>query len=99
MRVAETKRTTKETDIYIKLAIDGSGKFSGGTGVPFLDHMLTLFAKHGLFDLEIQASGDVHIDDHHTVEDIGIVLGETPRKALGGQKKYSSLWLFYSAYG
>ncbi len=86
MRVAETKRTTKETDIYLKLAIDGSGKFSGGTGVPFLDHMLTLFAKHGLFDLEIKASGDLHIDDHHTVEDIGIVLGETLRKALGDKK-------------
>ena len=86
MRIAETVRTTKETDITLKLNIDGVGVFSGATGVPFLDHMLTLFAKHGLFDLEIKATGDVHIDDHHTVEDIGIVLGETFRKALGDKK-------------
>ncbi|MCX7927495.1 MAG: imidazoleglycerol-phosphate dehydratase HisB [Candidatus Omnitrophica bacterium] len=80
------RRKTKETDITIKLSIDGSGKTRIKTGIAFLDHMLELFAFHGFFDLEIQAKGDLAVDIHHTNEDIGIVLGEAFKKALGSKK-------------
>src|SRR6266487_1329082 len=82
-RAAEIHRKTKETDIRVSLALDGRGTARISTGVAFLDHMLELFAKHGLFDLEITCKGDLHIDDHHTVEDIAICLGEAFHSALG----------------
>jgi len=82
-RVATVSRKTAETDISIALAIDGTGKSKIGTGVAFFDHMLTLFAKHGLFDLTVKAKGDVDVDYHHTVEDVGLVLGQAFKKALG----------------
>lgn len=85
-RIATIKRKTKETDITVKLNIDGSGKVKIDTGIGILDHMLELFAFHGLFDLEISAKGDLKVDMHHTNEDIGIVLGEAFKKALGDKK-------------
>lgn len=85
-RVAIVKRKTKETDITVKLNIDGSGKYKVDTGIGFLDHMLELFAKHGLFDLEVKAKGDLKVDIHHTNEDVGIALGEAFKKALGDKK-------------
>jgi imidazoleglycerol phosphate dehydratase HisB len=83
MRKAEVSRQTKETRIIILLDLDGSGTVQAGTGLPFLDHMLQAMARHGRFDLECTASGDLEVDSHHTVEDIGLVLGETIKKALG----------------
>jgi imidazoleglycerol-phosphate dehydratase len=82
-RSAEIARKTAETDIAIKLAVDGGGKSTIATGVPFFDHMLTLFAKHALFDLDVKVKGDIEVDFHHTVEDTGIVLGQVIAKALG----------------
>jgi imidazoleglycerol-phosphate dehydratase len=90
-RVATLSRRTTETEITVKLAVDGKGSSKIDTGIPFFDHMLTLFAKHGLFDLEVKARGDVAVDYHHTVEDVGIVLGEAFKAALGdkvGLKRY-----------
>jgi imidazoleglycerol phosphate dehydratase HisB len=83
MRKAEVSRQTKETRITIVLDLDGAGTVQAGTGLPFLDHMLQAMARHGRFDLECTASGDLEVDSHHTVEDIGLVLGETIKKALG----------------
>ena len=85
-RQAQIHRKTGETDISIKLAIDGNGTSRIATGIPFFDHMLTLFAKHALFDLEVLAKGDIQVDFHHTVEDTGIVLGQALAKALGDKK-------------
>ncbi|MGJ3222058.1 imidazoleglycerol-phosphate dehydratase HisB [Geobacillus thermoleovorans] len=85
-REATIARTTNETSIELRLAIDGEGKAELETGVPFLTHMLDLFAKHGQFDLRIDAKGDTHIDDHHTTEDIGICLGQAVKEALGDKK-------------
>jgi len=85
-RTAVIKRKTKETDIAVKLTVDGSGKAKIATGIGFLDHMLELFAFHGLFDLDIVAKGDLKVDIHHTNEDIGIVLGQAFKKALGDKK-------------
>ncbi|MCK7607441.1 imidazoleglycerol-phosphate dehydratase HisB [Geobacillus stearothermophilus] len=85
-REATVTRTTNETSIELRLAIDGEGKAELETGVPFLTHMLDLFAKHGQFDLRIDAKGDTHIDDHHTTEDIGICLGQAIKEALGDKK-------------
>jgi imidazoleglycerol-phosphate dehydratase len=82
-RVASVSRKTAETDISITLGVDGTGVSRIGTGVAFFDHMLTLFAKHGLFDLTVKAKGDVDVDYHHTVEDVGLVLGQAFKKALG----------------
>ena len=82
-RAATVSRKTAETDITIALAIDGTGVSKISTGVGFFDHMLTLFAKHGLFDLSVKAKGDVDVDYHHTVEDVGLVLGQAFKKALG----------------
>lgn len=93
-RNAEIKRKTNETDIYISLNIDGTGKREIDVPVGFLAHMLDLFAKHGLFDLNVKAKGDTHIDEHHTVEDIGIVLGEAFAKALGNKKGISRYGFF-----
>ena len=86
MRSAEINRKTAETDITLKLNLDGAGKSSVDTGVGFMDHMLTLFARHGRFDIELKCTGDTQVDDHHTVEDIGIALGEAFTKALGDKK-------------
>jgi len=86
MRKATISRTTNETDIQLELTIDGEGNAQLDTGVPFLTHMLDLFAKHGQFDLRVKAKGDTHIDDHHTTEDIGICLGQALREALGDKK-------------
>ncbi|MBC8017637.1 MAG: imidazoleglycerol-phosphate dehydratase HisB [Verrucomicrobia bacterium] len=85
-RRANIERVTNETRIRLELNIDGCGKGAICTSVPFLDHMLNLFARHGLFDLTVEASGDIDIDFHHTVEDIGIVLGEAFKQALGEKK-------------
>ncbi len=85
-RVAEKRRTTKETDVFIKLNLDGRGQANIKTGIGFLDHMLELFARHGLFDLEVSCEGDLHIDDHHSIEDIGITLGQAFVDALGDKK-------------
>ncbi len=85
-RQAEIKRKTKETDISVKLTIDGSGLGKIATGIGFFDHMLDQLARHSLMDIEVAAKGDLHIDQHHTVEDVGIVLGQALRKALGDSR-------------
>ncbi|HBF08655.1 MAG TPA: imidazoleglycerol-phosphate dehydratase HisB [Gammaproteobacteria bacterium] len=85
-RIAEVERNTSETQIKIKVNLDGKGKLTGETGVPFLDHMLDQIARHGVIDLDIQCTGDTHIDDHHTVEDTGITLGQALAKAWGDKK-------------
>ena len=86
MRTADLIRTTAETDINLSLCLDGTGSADIQSGVGFLDHMLTLFARHGGFDLKISCKGDTYVDDHHTVEDIGIALGQAFGKALGDKK-------------
>ena len=96
MRTAELKRKTAETDIELKLNLDGTGKGTIQTGVGFMDHMLTLFARHGRIDLDVCCRGDTMVDDHHSVEDIGIVLGAALAKAMGdkrGIKRYGSMIL------
>ncbi len=85
-RAASLDRKTTETDIYIRLQLDGQGRYSVSTGIRFLDHMLELFARHGGFDLDLRARGDLDVDQHHTVEDVGIALGEAVRLALGSKK-------------
>ncbi|HYZ85818.1 MAG TPA: imidazoleglycerol-phosphate dehydratase HisB [Bryobacteraceae bacterium] len=86
MRSATLQRDTKETQIHGELVIDGQGTYEVSTGVRFLDHMLELFAKHGAFDLRLQARGDLDVDQHHTVEDVGIVLGQLFSQALGDRR-------------
>ena len=86
MRKARIHRPTKETDIRVSLNIDGHGRYKISTGIHFFDHMLELFAHHGGFDLEVKAMGDLEVDQHHTVEDVGIVLGQAFDKALGSKK-------------
>ena len=85
-RTAKLARITTETDIALTLSLDGSGRADISTGIGFFDHMLTAFARHGLFDLAVQAKGDLHIDFHHSVEDVGIVLGQAVAKALGDKR-------------
>lgn len=85
-RTAQLTRNTKETRIQAELNIDGTGESSIETGIPFFDHMLTLFARHGLFDLKVKAEGDIAVDYHHTVEDTGIVLGQLVKEALGEKR-------------
>jgi imidazoleglycerol-phosphate dehydratase len=85
-RKTDLHRKTNETDIHLSLNLDGEGSYQISTGVPFLNHMLELFTRHGFFDLSVQATGDVHIDDHHTVEDVGLALGQAFREALGDKK-------------
>ena len=82
-RAAEAARKTKETDVRVRLVLDGEGRAAVSSGVAFLDHMLELFARHGLFDLEVECRGDLHIDDHHSVEDVAITLGQALHEALG----------------
>jgi imidazoleglycerol-phosphate dehydratase len=86
MREKTLSRTTSETDIKISLDLDGEGHFNNETGIEFFNHMLDSFAKHGYFNLEVNAKGDVGVDDHHTVEDVGILLGEVYNKAIGDKK-------------
>jgi len=87
VRKANIRRKTTETDIEVRLAIDGKGDYDINTGIGFLDHMLSLMAKHGLFDLSIKAKGDLEVDFHHTVEDVGLCLGKAFDEALGGKEK------------
>ncbi|MEO1855910.1 MAG: imidazoleglycerol-phosphate dehydratase HisB [Rubritalea sp.] len=89
MRTASQQRDTAETKINLSLNIDGSGKNQIDTGIPFFDHMLTLFSRHGLINLEVKVDGDVEVDFHHTVEDTGIVIGECIKEALGDKKGIS----------
>lgn len=86
MRRARIDRRTKETNIQVRLALDGRGAYRVSTGIRFLDHMLELFARHGAFDLQIEAQGDLDVDQHHTVEDLGIALGEAVSQALGTRR-------------
>ncbi len=86
MRTADIHRKTAETDIRVRIDLDGTGRQRLATGVPFLDHMLDQFARHGLVDIDIEAHGDLHIDAHHTVEDIGITLGQAVAAAIGDKK-------------
>lgn len=93
MRNSEVTRTTRETDITLSLALDGEGKGAIDSGIPFMNHMLELFAKHGFFDLAVRAKGDVEVDYHHTMEDLGLVLGQALADALGdkaGIRRYGS---------
>ena len=95
-RTAEIARKTKETDIQIKLDLDGTGKTEIDTGVPFFDHMLDAFGRHGLFDLSVHCKGDIEVDAHHSVEDCGIVLGQAIAQALGDKRgitRYASIAL------
>ncbi|MFB5088667.1 imidazoleglycerol-phosphate dehydratase HisB [Psychrobacillus sp. PGGUH221] len=95
-RIAKIERMTNETKVFVEIDLDGEGKAVIDTGVPFMDHMLDLFTKHGLFNTTIKAIGDTHIDDHHTTEDIGIVLGQAVKEALGdkrGIKRYGNAFV------
>ena len=95
-RIGKIDRKTAETQIQLEIGLDGSGRSLVATGVGFLDHMLELFARHGSFDLSVQASGDLHVDQHHTVEDVGICLGQAIRQALGdkaGIRRYGHFTL------
>jgi imidazoleglycerol-phosphate dehydratase len=95
-RIGKVDRTTKESSISVVLDLDGSGEVEVSTGVPFFDHMLTAFGVHGSLDLKVEATGDVHIDAHHTVEDTAIVLGQAIRQALGDKKgirRFGDAWI------
>lgn len=89
MRTAKIERKTKETDIKLTINLDGKGQYSIDTSIPFLGHMLSLMCKHGIFDMKLKAKGDIDIDFHHTVEDIGIVLGKAVKQALGNMEGIS----------
>lgn len=96
MRQGEIQRKTTETDVQVDLKLDGSGESTVDTGIGFFDHMLTLFARHGLFDLTVNCRGDLAVDGHHSVEDVGIALGEAVRRALGdkvGIARYASFYV------
>ncbi len=95
MRQTEVTRKTKETEIWLQLNLDGKGDSSISTGIGFFDHMLTLFAKHGLFDLQLRCQGDTNVDGHHTVEDVGIALGQAFCQAIGGKEGISRYGFFY----
>ncbi|WP_086847551.1 imidazoleglycerol-phosphate dehydratase HisB [Amycolatopsis kentuckyensis] len=95
-RIGKVERTTKESSISVQLDLDGTGEVEISTGVPFYDHMLTAFGVHGSLDLKVEATGDVHIDAHHTVEDTAIVLGQAVRQALGdksGIRRFGDAWI------
>ncbi|QDX79955.1 imidazoleglycerol-phosphate dehydratase [Denitratisoma sp. DHT3] len=96
MRQAELSRNTLETQVSVRLDLDGMGKSTLATGIGFLDHMIDQIARHGLIDLEVRASGDLHIDDHHTVEDVGITIGQALAKAVGdkaGVRRYGHAYV------
>ncbi len=96
MRTAEVRRDTKETQIRVRVTLDGTGSATLSTGIPFLEHMLEQVARHGMIDLEVEAKGDLHIDAHHTVEDVGITLGQAVAKALGdkaGIRRYGHAYV------
>ena len=96
MRTAEVRRDTKETQIRVRVTLDGTGSATLSTGIPFLEHMLEQVARHGMIDLEVEAKGDLHIDGHHTVEDVGITLGQAVAKALGdkaGIRRYGHAYV------
>ncbi len=95
MRKAKIKRKTKETDIAVSVELNGSGKSSINTGIGFLDHMLDLFAKHGMFDLTVICKGDLHVDDHHTTEDVGIAMAKAFTDALGDKKGIARYGMSY----
>lgn len=95
-RIAQISRNTAETQIFVSINIDGTGISKLDTGVPFLDHMLEQITRHGLFDLEIKCTGDTHIDDHHSVEDVGIALGQALKIALGDKKGIRRYGHFYA---
>lgn len=95
MRAGVIKRETKETRISLELDMDGTGKAQVATGIGFFDHMLESFAKHGLMDLKVECKGDLHVDMHHTVEDVGICMGEATKQALGD---FAGIWRFGHAY-
>jgi len=95
-RTSKSSRKTAETEIDLSISLDGSGESTIETGIPFFDHMLTLFSKHGLFDLTLKVDGDIEVDFHHTIEDTGIVLGECMKEALGtkeGIRRYGCCYL------
>ena len=95
-RIGKVERTTRESSIFVQLDLDGTGQVEISTGVPFYDHMLTAFGVHGSLDLKVEATGDVHIDAHHTVEDTAIVLGQAIRQALGdksGIRRFGDAWI------
>jgi imidazoleglycerol-phosphate dehydratase len=89
-RIAEVQRNTAETRVAVRVNLDGTGKASLNSGIGFLDHMLDQIARHGLIDLDIECAGDLHIDGHHTVEDIGITLGQAFAKAIGDKKAFAA---------
>ncbi|HEY0806207.1 MAG TPA: imidazoleglycerol-phosphate dehydratase HisB [Pseudonocardiaceae bacterium] len=95
-RIGRVERATKESTVVVEIDLDGAGKADISTGVPFFDHMLTAFGVHGAFDLAVTATGDVHVDAHHTVEDVAIVLGQAVRQALGdkaGIRRFGDAWI------
>jgi imidazoleglycerol-phosphate dehydratase len=94
-RLAEKRRKTRETDVAVKIDLDGRGQSKIATGIGFLDHMLDLFARHGLFDLEVSCKGDLHIDAHHSVEDIAITLGQAFAEALGNKRGIARFGVAY----
>ncbi len=95
MRVANLERNTKETQIKAQINLDGSGKVAVDTGIGFFDHMLEAFTKHGFFDLELNCKGDLHVDDHHTIEDCGIVIGQCIKEALGDKAGIERFGYYY----
>jgi imidazoleglycerol-phosphate dehydratase len=98
-RTADVSRETRETRIRVKVNLDGTGQSNLSTGIGFFDHMLDQIARHGLIDLDIQAEGDLHIDGHHTVEDVGITLGQAVAQAVGDKKRHHALWPCLCATG
>ena len=98
-RKAEITRQTRETNIRVALDLDGTGQTSIQTGIGFFDHMLDLLGRHGLFDLTVAATGDLHVDHHHTVEDVGIVIGQSLEKALGDKARHQPLRLGHRPHG
>lgn len=97
-RTAEAERNTKETKIRLLLNLDGTGRTELHTGIGFFDHMLTHISKHGFIDLELEAKGDLYVDCHHTIEDVGIVFGKAISEALG-EKRNQAIWKFYITNG
>lgn len=98
-RAATIERKTKETDISLTINLDGTGENEIATGIPFFDHMLNGFARHGLFDLKVHVTGDLEVDSHHTIEDTGIVLGQAIAAALGEKKRDQALRKLSASYG